>query len=94
MGLSFFDIILLVIGLYLVTKVVALEDQIRGMKHTLNELAKHSDIPENPINDKLRDLLDEGEDVKAMKLVRERFGLTLVEAKQYIDRLKDEEIRS
>lgn len=94
MGLTFFEILLLVIGLYLVTKVVALEGQIRGMKYTLNELAKHSDIPENPINDELRDLLNEGEEVKAVKLVRETLGLTLLEAKQYTDRLKDEQIQS
>jgi len=94
MGLSFFDILLLVIALYLVTKVSALEGQVKGMKHTLNELAKHSNLPEDPINDKVRTLLDEGEDVKAVKLVRETWGLTLLEAKQYTDKLKDGQIES
>ncbi|HLR41632.1 MAG TPA: hypothetical protein VK067_00150 [Pseudogracilibacillus sp.] len=94
MGLTFFEILLLVIGLYLVTKIVALEGQIRGMKDTLNELAKHSDLPESPINDEVLTLIEGGEDVKAVKLVRERLGLTLLEAKQYTDKLKDEQIDS
>lgn len=92
MELSFFEILFLVIALYLGTKVVALEGQIKGMKHTLKELAKQNDLPENPINDEVRALLEQGEGVKAVKLLRESLGLSLVEAKQYTDRLKDEQI--
>lgn len=93
MGLTFFEILLLVIGLYLVTKIVALEGQIRGMKGTLKKLVENSDIPSS-INGEVLTLIEEGEDVKAVKLVRERLGLTLLEAKQYTDKLKDEQIDS
>lgn len=54
---------------------------------------ENSDIPAS-INAEVLTLLDAGEDVKAVKLLRERLGLTLLEAKQYTDKLKDEQIDS
>jgi ribosomal protein L7/L12 len=67
-----------------------LEGRIKRMQFTLNQITQQSGLPENPINDELRKLIKEGEDVKAIKKARETLGLSLLEGKEYIDKLKSE----
>lgn len=42
---------------------------------------------EPEINKELRQLMEEGKTVTAVKRVREAFGFSLLEAKQYVDKL-------
>ncbi|ANS74522.1 hypothetical protein AWM70_07935 [Paenibacillus yonginensis] len=84
-------LILLLIILHLFTKVGQLEGRIKGMQYIINQLTKQVEIPELPINEDLRKLINEGEDVKAIKKTREVLGLSLLEAKAYIDQLKSED---
>lgn len=77
----------IILALYL--KVNDLEKRIKTMKRTLDQLAKQSDMPENPINNELRKLIKEGKDIKAIKKAREALGLSLLEGKEYIDELKN-----
>jgi len=79
----------MVISLFI--KLDRLEGRMKAMQYKLDRLVKQSDIPENPINDDLRQLIKEGKDVKAVKKARETLGLSLVEGKQYIDKLKMED---
>lgn len=65
-----------------------LEGSIKRMQYTLDQLTQQSGLPENPINDELRMLIKEGEDIKAIKKARETLGLSLLEGKEYIDKLK------
>ncbi|RCW76802.1 hypothetical protein [Saliterribacillus persicus] len=74
----------------LMIKVDKLEGRIKLMQHTLDQVADHLKIPEHPINNELRKLIKEGEDIKAVKKARETLGLSLLEGKQYIDKLKIE----
>ena len=97
MDLSFFEILLLFIGfilLYLVGKmdsrITKMENQIKGFKYTLEQISKQVDVPENPVNKELRQLLKEDKEVQAVKKARETLGLSLLEAKQYIDALNVE----
>ncbi|WP_112179836.1 MULTISPECIES: hypothetical protein [Paraliobacillus] len=80
--------ILIIISLS--SKVDKLEGHIKGMQYKLDQLVKQSGIPEHPINDDLRELIKEGKDIKAVKKARETLGLSLLEGKQYIDKLKSE----
>ena len=82
--ISFFIII------YLSVKLDKLEGRIKRMQYTLDQLTKQLGLPENPINDELRKLIKEGEDVKAVKKARETLGLSLLEGKNYIDKLKSD----
>ncbi len=66
----------------------SLEGRIKGMQYTLAQLVKQSGMSENPINDDLRMLIRDDKDVKAVKKARETLGLSLIEGKQYIDKLK------
>ncbi|MFA1822220.1 hypothetical protein ACDX78_18900 [Virgibacillus oceani] len=88
MEYSFMDMLLLIIGIYLILTVTKLDGRLKNIKYTLNQISKSVDIPENPINDELRKLINEGKDVKAVKKARETLGLSLVEGKQYVDALK------
>ena len=71
-------------------KVEKLEGRIKRIQFTLDQLTQQSGLPENPINDELRKLIKDGEDVKAIKKARETLGLSLLEGKEYIDKLKSE----
>lgn len=79
---------LVIINLW--AKVENLEARIKGLQYTLKQLTKQWGLPENPINDELRELIKIGEDVKAIKKARETLGLSLLEGKVYIDKLKKE----
>ncbi len=79
---------LIIINLW--TKVGKLEGRIKGMQYTLDQLTEQSGLPEHPIHDELRKLIQDGEDVKAIKRARETLGLTLLEGKEYIDKLKSD----
>ena len=80
--------LILFICLYLLSTVSKLNSRVKGLEYTLEQISKQVDVPENPINNELRQLLKEGNDIKAVKRVRETLGLSLLEGKQYIDVLK------
>ncbi|MDR0232610.1 MAG: hypothetical protein LBI82_10895 [Dysgonamonadaceae bacterium] len=99
MEFNFIEILLLFIGVYLFysvgkidSRINKIDNNIKGIKYTLDQISKQVDVPENPINNELRQLLHAGDDIKAIKRVREALGLSLLEAKQYVDSLKAEGI--
>lgn len=79
--------VLFVIIFMLYDKLTKLEMRFKRMKATLDQIALQVEVPEHPINDELRILLKEGKDVQAVKKAREVLGLSLLEAKQYVDAL-------
>ncbi|TCP29911.1 hypothetical protein EV207_1075 [Scopulibacillus darangshiensis] len=81
-------LIILIIITTVNSKISMLEAQIKSMRYTLDQVADQVDVPEHPINDKLRHLLKEGEEIKAVKEARQVLGLSLLEAKQHVDALK------
>ncbi|AQU79574.1 hypothetical protein [Planococcus faecalis] len=87
---NFIEILILVLILYLFATVIKLSGQIKGMKHTLTQLSKGMNIPESPIDPEIKRLIEEGNDVKAIKRARELFGYTLLEGKKYVDDMKIE----
>lgn len=68
-------------------KLDSLESKVKNLKVTLEQIAKQMEVPEHPINDKLRNLVKEGKDVQAVKEARQVLELSLLEAKQYVDNL-------
>lgn len=83
---------MLVAVFYLVSLVVKLDGRLKGMKYTLDQISKKTGVsPGEPIDDELRQLIDDGQDVKAVKKARETMGLSLLEGKQYVDALKGED---
>lgn len=87
---SLIEILILVLVLYLLAIVIKISGQITGMKHTLNQLSKGMNIPESPIDPEIKKLIEEGNDVKAIKRARELFGFTLLEGKKYVEAMKTE----
>lgn len=87
MEYTFIAGVLLIVIIYLLKKISMLESRIKGLEYTLDHVAYEVELPELPVNDELRKLIKEGKDVKAVKRTRETLGLSLVEAKKYVDAL-------
>lgn len=83
-------ILLFIVIMYVAIKIRLdkVEGDIKVIHNTLNRLVDHFELPESPINNQLRALIQQDEEIKAIKKAREEFGLSLIEGKQYIDRLK------
>lgn len=82
---------LVVIIILLITvfsgRINSLENQVKSLRDRVNQVANQVEVPEHPINERLRELLKEGQQIKAIKEAREALGLSLVEAKRYVDGL-------
>ena len=90
MEMNIVIVILALICMYLLSTVMGLNSRVKGLEYRLKQISKHIGLPEMPINNELRQLINEGNDVKAVKKVRETLGFSLIEAKQYVDALKME----
>lgn len=69
-------------------RVKALETRIRHVEKLLQKSTQGQEITEPEINVELRQLLQQGKMVEAVKRTRQEFGWSLLEAKQYVDGLK------
>ncbi|AJH21266.1 hypothetical protein P4U03_01315 [Bacillus mycoides] len=65
------------------------DTRLKRMEDRLQLISKEMGIVdrEPEINKELRQLVEEGKTVTAIKRVREAFGFSLLEAKQYVDKL-------
>lgn len=84
--------LLLIIVFVLITTVIdklnKLENRMKNIKITLDQIATVIEVPEHPINNELRKLINEGKEIQAIREVRTVLGLSLLEAKLYVDDLK------
>jgi uncharacterized protein YoxC len=88
MGITIIDVVFFIIVIYLLTKISKLEHRIKAMQNTIDQLTTKVKLPEPAINKELRQLLKDGKDVEAVRKARNEFGLSLVEGKQCVDKLK------
>ena len=91
MEYTFLGLVLLIVFVLITTvidKLNKLENRMENIKITLDQIAKVVEVPEHPINNDLRKLLKEGKEIQAIREVRTFLGLSLLEAKQYVDALK------
>lgn len=93
--MEFWMIILIVaVGfIYIAEKLATIEKKndarLKRIEDRLQLITKEMGIIEREpeINKELRQLVEEGKKVTAVKRVREAFGFSLLEAKQYVDKL-------
>ena len=93
--MEFWMVILIVaVGfIYIAEKLATIEKKndarLKRIEDRLQLITKEMGIIEREpeINKELRQLVEEGKKVTAVKRVREAFGLSLLEAKQYVDKL-------
>ncbi|MGW6193570.1 ribosomal protein L7/L12 [Bacillus cereus] len=64
-----------------------IEDRLQSITNEMGIVDREPEINKAEINKELRQLMEEGKKVKAIKRVREAFGFSLLEAKQYVDKL-------
>ncbi|PFR74941.1 hypothetical protein CN936_13435 [Bacillus cereus] len=87
-------ILILAFGfIYIAEKLAIIEKKndarLKRIEDRLQLITKEMKIVEREpeINKELRQLVEEGKKVTAVKRVREAFGFSLLEAKQYVDKL-------
>lgn len=81
--------ILLILVVFLLIKVQQLQGQIKQLKINVKQIIKTLKVPEDcSIDAKLITLIQQDQEIQAVKLVREKLGLSLIEGKKYIDQLK------
>ncbi len=78
-------------GVYVVLnqQIQALEVRMKQMSKRIEQLEAEVVLEEPAINEELRRLIAEGQEIRAVKAARVAFGYSLIEAKQYIDGLKE-----
>lgn len=64
-----------------------IEDRLQLITKEMGIVEGEPEINKAEINKELRQLVEAGKKVKAIKRVREAFGFSLLEAKQYVDKL-------
>ena len=70
-------------------QIQGLEARMKRMSNRIEQLEAEANLEEPAINEELRRLIAEGQEVRAVKAARVAFGYSLLEAKQYIDGLKE-----
>ncbi|MED4205714.1 ribosomal protein L7/L12 [Neobacillus mesonae] len=89
MGYLFIAILIVFFGVTILNKLNRIEQQLTGTKKiTLEKNQNQIEYDEPLLRDEVRQLLLEGKKIKAVKRVRERTGISLVEAKQYVDQFE------
>jgi ribosomal protein L7/L12 len=73
--------------LTILSSIHTLQDNVSHMNSILNKIAKQVGVPGLDIDSELRALVAEGKKVQAVKKVRMVLGLSLLEAKEYVDSL-------
>ncbi|GAA0741277.1 50S ribosomal protein L7/L12 [Clostridium oceanicum] len=77
----------------IVASIKQMQSDIARINANLNKIAKQVGV-EDTITDQLKGLLLEGKRIEAVKKYRIATGAGLVEAKEYIDSLKEQEIKN
>ncbi len=70
-------------------QIQALEVRMKHMSKRIEQLEAEVTLEEPAINEELRRMIAEGQEIRAIKAARVAFGYSLLEAKQYIDGLKE-----
>ncbi|WP_339316844.1 hypothetical protein [Paenibacillus sp. FSL R10-2734] len=83
------SLVSLVVCLTVYNKVSAMEARIKTMQVNVDQIAKSEGLPPHLVQNEVLQLVRNGKEVAAIKKAREVLGLSLLEAKQYVDALKE-----
>ncbi|MEK3659551.1 hypothetical protein MKY19_18375 [Paenibacillus sp. FSL R5-0744] len=83
------SLVSLVVCLTVYNKVSAMEARIKTMHVNVDQIAKSEGLPPHLVQNEVLQLVRNGKEVAAVKKAREVLGLSLLEAKQYVDALKE-----
>ncbi|MBT2601022.1 MULTISPECIES: hypothetical protein [Oceanobacillus] len=86
-------ILLILIVLYLTIQLMKTRSKLKSIESNTQIVNKKENFhhTDHPIHQQLLLLIDQQQDVKAVKLARETFGFSLLEGKRYVDWLKRKE---
>jgi len=66
----------------------AMEKRMAAMQKNIDALRKGEPAEDPKVDSELRELLAQGKNIEAVKMARESLGLSLLDAKTYVDSLK------
>lgn len=79
-------------------EITSLRKRITSLEERLNRLAKqtnHEDISSDWVSDEVKEIVmhlkQTGKEIEAVKTIREHTQMSLIEAKQYVDKLGQED---
>ncbi|WP_409293925.1 hypothetical protein V1498_12035 [Peribacillus sp. SCS-26] len=88
MEVNLVEILILFAVVYVLFEVIKMNGRVMRLKYAIDQSSKENDMPESPVDHTLKQLLIDEKDVKAVKRVRETLGLSLLDAKKYVDNMK------
>ncbi|WP_101841887.1 hypothetical protein [Halobacillus sp. Marseille-P3879] len=86
MDLFIYAVLILMLLLF-VGRGTSMEKRVKRLEETLRRVTEQVDLPPSSTDEELKQLVREGKDVQAVKRARKELGLSLIEAKEYIDKL-------
>lgn len=88
LNIGFINVLILVALFYLIYTVAKLDERTKGLQYRLGRIEEQVGVKNDVLDEEISSLLEEGKKVEAVKRVRETLGLSLVEAKQYVDHIE------
>ncbi|MCM3488198.1 hypothetical protein M3689_02625 [Alkalihalophilus marmarensis] len=85
------DYIILFILSIILLSISTTERRLKKIEYKLDRISEQVGVTGLPVDDEIRELLKKGQGVEAVKLARDELGLSLVEGKKYVDRLREED---
>ncbi|ERN54431.1 hypothetical protein [Alkalihalophilus marmarensis] len=85
------DYIILFILSIILLSMSTTERRLKKIEYKLDRISEQVGVTGLPVDDEIRELLKKGQRVEAVKLARDELGLSLVEGKKYVDRLREED---
>ncbi|MDV2884531.1 hypothetical protein RYX45_05025 [Alkalihalophilus pseudofirmus] len=85
------DYIILFILSFILLSISTTDRRLKKIEYKLDRISEQVGVTGLPVDDEIRELLKKGQTVEAVKLVRDEIGLSLVEAKKYVDGLREED---
>ncbi|RUT35694.1 hypothetical protein EJP77_01355 [Paenibacillus zeisoli] len=87
MGENWITYAIVLVFIILFDAMIRMNRRIRRSESKLEWLKDHSQVPEYPLDEELRQLIRDKEKIQAIKKAKQQLGLSLKEAKDYVDAL-------
>ncbi|MEC2074155.1 hypothetical protein [Alkalihalophilus marmarensis] len=85
------DYIILFILSFILLSISTTDRRLKKIEYKLDRISEQVGVTGLPVDDEIRELLKKGQTVEAVKLARDELGLSLIEAKKYVDGLREED---
>ncbi|NMO97822.1 hypothetical protein [Paenibacillus lemnae] len=86
--MEWFWLVAFLIGFLILNRLTHVDQKLNYQRRKLDQIASHLGITDHELEQRLIQLIQGHQEIQAVKEAREALGLSLLEGKQYIDKLK------